>query len=176
VDWLTWLADRSREHEVFRHDLDRFGSARAQTNQECALYARVAELMLTYTTGQYLAAREQERPSPRHVTTYEVFGPHTDLVCITDFQPRIQANNDAIDVLAGGKRITFATEAEPVLRLFLSGNPANIEQVSQATKLNAASVAKTLVNEGICADLTPELSAGLADLVFDTRTSASLTD
>jgi hypothetical protein len=176
VDWLTWLADRSREHEVFRHDLDRFGSARAQSNQECALYARLTELMLTYTTNAYLAAREQERPSPRHVTTHEVFGPLTDLVCVTDFQPRIQTNDDTIDVLAGGKRITFATAAEPVLRLFLSGNPANIEQVSQVTKLNAAPVAQTLVNEGICADLTPELSAGLADLVFDTRTSASLTD
>lgn len=34
VDWLTWLADRSREDELFRHDLNRWGTSVERVAQE----------------------------------------------------------------------------------------------------------------------------------------------
>lgn len=65
-----------------------------------------------------------------------------------------------MDVIAVSKAITFAARAEPALRLLLSGNPANIERVSRATGVDAEALAKTLVDEGLCAELTEEPAAG----------------
>lgn len=62
--------------------------------------------------------------------------------------------------MAAGKEITFAAKAEPALRLLLSGNPANIQQVTETTGVNADVLARTLLDEGLCAELTEELAAG----------------
>lgn len=159
VDWLTWVVDRSREYEVFRHDLDRSGPPRDQ------LAALVPKLVAGYPQGAYLAARERERPSRRHVTTSGVFGPVTDVVCMTDFPPHIEASGSTVEVVAVGKELTFAARAEPALRLLLSGNPANIEQVTETTGVNADVLAQTLLDEGLCAELTSELAAGYLGMV-----------
>lgn len=158
VDWLTWVADRSREHEVFRQDLDRFGAPNDQ------LVDLVPKLLAGYPHDAYLAAREQERPSRRHVNTSGVFGPVTDVVCMTDFPPHIDVSEQIVTVVAAGKELTFAAKAEPALRLLLSGNPANIEEVAEASGIKAGVVASTLVKEGLCAELTAELAAGYAGL------------
>lgn len=116
VDWLAWLADQSREHEVFRHDLDRWGTPTERAEHTQRLLGKVTEFVTGCPQDTYLAAREQERPSRRHVATSGVFGPVTDV--------------------------------------------ANIEQVTQSTGVNADVLARTLLDEGLCAELTDELAAG----------------
>jgi hypothetical protein len=59
-----------------------------------------------------------------------------------------------------GKELTFAAKAEPALRLLLSGNPANIDQITETTGVNADVLARTLLNEGLCGELTDELAEG----------------
>lgn len=153
VDWLSWVADRSRADEAFRQDLDRDGSS-------AVLAKRVPQLLAQYPQEVFLTGREQERPSRRHVATAGVFGPVTDVVCMTDFPPRIDANGSTVEVVAVGKALTFAAKAESALRLLLSGNPANIQQVAETTGVNADVLARTLLDEGLCAELTDELAAG----------------
>lgn len=85
VDWMSWVADRSREREPFRHDLHRWGTQTERGDQEHALVAEMEQLLLDYPIQAYLAAREQQRPPPRHVDTGGVFGPPAAVVCVTDF-------------------------------------------------------------------------------------------
>jgi hypothetical protein len=58
--------------------------------------------------------------------------------------------------------MVFATKAEPVVRKLVSGNPVNIEQVTAETGIPAD--ARVLVDEGVCAELTPELADGFLQL------------
>jgi hypothetical protein len=173
VDWFSWVADRSRQQERFRIDLDRWGTTAEQAADAGYLLAAASALAAEHPQETYFAARERERPSRRHVSTSGIFGPLTDVVCVTDFPPRFEENGDTVDVVAVSKAITFAARAEPALRLLLSGNPANIERVARATGVNADALAKTLVDEGLCAELTEELAAGFVGLV-DTGSSPGL--
>lgn len=165
VDWLTWVADRSREKELFRHDLDRWGSPDDQLKKKRNLSDTICELLATYPIDIYLAAREQERPPPRHVATFGVFGPPTAVVCVTDFPPHVEPNGETVDVVAAGKKITFAAKATPALQRLLSGHPVDIEQTATTMGINAAVLAETLIREGVCAELTDELSSGYTGLI-----------
>lgn len=60
--------------------------------------------------------------------------------------------------------MVFAAKAEPVVRKLVSGNPVNIEQVTAETGIPADAVARVLVDEGVCAELTPELAGGFLQL------------
>lgn len=161
VDWLSWVADRSRAAEEFRRDLDREGSSAALTEL-------VPQLLAQYPQDVYLAGREQERPSRRHVSTSGAFGPITDVVCVTDFPPHIAANGSTVKVVAVGKELTFAAKAESALRPLLSGNPASIQQIADSTGVNAEVLARTLLDEGLCGELTDELAAGYVGVVSRT--------
>jgi hypothetical protein len=165
VDWLTWVADQSRQQEVFRHDLDRWGNPADQVEQARRLLATLPDLIADHSQETYLVAREQERPSRRHVITSGAFGPPTDVVCVTDFPPHVEMNGDTVDVVAAGKVIKFAAKAEPALRLLLSGNPVNIEQATATTGLNTDVLANALLDRGICAELTNDLASGYTGLV-----------
>lgn len=166
VDWLSWIADRAREQELFRLDLDRWGCPGEHVAAAKDLAVAVPNLVASYPQEAYLAAREAERPSHRHVSTSGVFGPPTNVFCVADFPPKFVANGDGtIDVVAVGKIHAFAARAEPALRLLLSGNPANVEEVSQLTGVDAGVLAQNLVDKGVCAELTDELAAGFAGLV-----------
>jgi hypothetical protein len=156
VDWMSWLADQARQDVAFRHDLDRWNGPDER------LQRRVTELAAQYPEAAYLTAREQERPLRRRVVTSGVFSLITDVVCLTDFPPHITADGSVVRVIAVGKGLTFAGRAEPALRMLLSGYPATIEQVTEVTGVNAAVLAKTLLDEGMCAELTNELAAGYA--------------
>jgi hypothetical protein len=92
----------------------------------------------------------------------------TDVVCVTDFPPHIDANGSTVKVVAVGKELTFATKAESALRPLLSGNPANIQQIADTTGVNADVLAKTLLDEGLCGELTDELAAGYIGVVSRT--------
>lgn len=165
VDWLTWLADHSREFEPFRHDLDRWGFKSASCSDAARLRGEFEELLRRFSPGVYLSARENEQLSSRHISTHNVFGPPMSVVCATEFPPSISCVGDTIEVLAAGKRLTLASRAEPALRRLLSGHPENVAQVSAETGLNAALLAEALIAEGVCAELTAELAAGYHGLV-----------
>lgn len=156
VDWLSWLADQARQDVEFRRDLDRWNACDGRLEQ------RVTELAERFPQAAYLAAREQERSPRRRVVTSSAFGPITDVVCLTDFPPHITVDGATVRVIAAGKELTFAGRAEPALRALLSGNPANIEQVTAATGVNAGVLATTLLGAGLCAELTGDLAVGYA--------------
>ncbi len=104
VDWLTWLADRSREHEVFRHDLIRY-SPQEQHAQAEALAEAACRLVTSAAPEEFLAVREQQQPPPRRVCTRGVFGPPAAVACVTDFPPRLHhSSGDTIIVLSAGKK------------------------------------------------------------------------
>lgn len=165
VDWLTWVADRSREREPFRHDLDRWNGPGALVDQQQRLVTEVSQLLADYPIADYLAVRERERHPPRHVATRGVFGPPTAVVCVADFRPNVEHRGETIEVYAAGKKITFARRAEPALAPLLSGHPVDLAEVTQATGVEAAAVAGPLLKEGVCAELTEALSSGCTGLV-----------
>ena len=165
VDWVSWVADRSREREPFRRDLDRWRTPADRARQEDELVAGIAQLLADYPSAAYLAARERERQPPRHVATGAVFGPPQAVVCVTDFPPHIEIRNQEVDVLAAGKKITFAARAEPALRQLLAGQPVELATVTTTTGIDAAVLAESLIKEGVCAELTEALSSGYTGMI-----------
>ncbi|MFX0576914.1 JmjC domain-containing protein [Nocardia nepalensis] len=164
VDWMSWVADRSREREPFRHDLHRWETS-DRAAQEDGLVAGMAQLLADYPISAYLAAREHERQPPRHVATGGVFGPPQAVVCLTDFSPRIEVRGQEVDVLAAGKKMIFAAQAEPALRLLLAGHPIDLATVTATTGIDAVVLAESLIKEGVCAELTVALSSGYTGMI-----------
>lgn len=164
VDWLTWLADRSREDELFRHDLDRWDSPDEWATQEEMLAAAESRLVASRFPSDFLAAREYEQPPHRQVATGGIFGAPSAVVCVTEFPPRLERHGETIDVLAAGKKITFAAKAIPPLCRLLSGQPVGLAETTAACGVDAAILANVLVTEGICAELTSELLSGYTGL------------
>lgn len=164
VDWLTWLADRSRENEVFRHDLVRYDPQERQAQAQTL--ADAARCLLTSASPEeFLAVREQQQPPPRRVCTYGVFGPPAAVACVTDFPPRLHRCGDSITVFSAGKQITVAARAEPALRMLLCGKPVYLDAVSDAAVVDAVKLADVLLEEGLCTEVTDELLSGYTGLI-----------
>ncbi|MGH3813538.1 MAG: JmjC domain-containing protein, partial [Pseudonocardiaceae bacterium] len=163
ADWPAWLADRSRENEVFRHDLIRY-SPQEQHAQAEALAEAACRLVTSASPEEFLAAREQQQPPPRQVRTRGVFGSPAAVACVTDFPPLLHQCGDTITVLGAGKKITVATKAEPALRMLLCGQPMDLATVSAAAGVNAARLAEVLIEEGLCTEVTDELLSGYTGL------------
>jgi cupin superfamily protein len=166
VHWLNWLADQSRQNELFRHDVDRLGPADARADQQLAFADGAMGLVATRSIAEFLAAREQQQPAARHVTTHSLFGTPAEVVCMTEFPPDIHRTDEAVTVRAAGKEITFAARAWSALEPLLSGRPVSVEQLTTQTKVDAAMLAAVLLEEGICAELTRELASGYAGLLM----------
>ncbi|MDX3801344.1 JmjC domain-containing protein [Streptomyces sp. AK04-3B] len=160
ANWLSWLGDWCRENEVFRHDLDRRHEAGSQ-----ALTDAAARLIVERPPTEYLAAYEQAMPVARHVPFLHAFGQLHAVVCTTHFPPQIRDGGETVEVLASGKKLTFAAKAMPSLRLLLSGRPVDLEQAVPVVGAEVVDVAEVLVKEEMCAQLTPELSSGYTGLV-----------
>lgn len=157
VDYLTWVADRSREHEAFRRDLARTGAVPG-------LRELVSDLLDTYPEPEYLAARERERPPRRRVNTGGVFGPLTNVICLTDFPPQIVDDGEDVVVRTAGSDIVFAGAARPLLAELVSGMPVDLAKTAIDTGLPldvVTGAAHMLVDAGVCAELTAELALGL---------------
>jgi hypothetical protein len=165
VDYLSWLADQSREQELFRHDLDRWGTGEERAAQQLALTDDAVRLVATRSVEDYLAARQQQYPSARHVATHGLFGTPSSVVCMTEFPPETVDTGEHLVVRAAGKEITFAQAALPALEMLLGGGPVHVATVTALTRVNAASLADVLVEEDICAEVTPELAAGYTGLL-----------
>lgn len=164
VDWLTWLADHSCEDELFRHDLDRWGGPDERATREDELATAASRLAVSRSPSDFLAAREYEQPPHRQVATFGIFGAPAAVVCVTEFPPRLEERGETVDVLAAGKKITFAAKTAPALHSLLSGHPIGLAETTAATGVDAAILADVLITEGICAELTPELFSGYTGL------------
>lgn len=160
ASWLAWLGDWCREQEIFRHDLDRRQEAGSTDLTEAAV-----QLIRERSSADFLAAYEQEVALPRHVPFLDIFGSLDAVVCTTHFPPRIHELGETVDVVASGKKLTFAAKALPALRLLLSGRPVVLEQAITDAGSEVADIAEILVKEELCAVLTPELSLGYTGLV-----------
>ncbi|MEV5382050.1 cupin domain-containing protein [Streptomyces sp. NPDC052721] len=161
ASWLAWLADWCREDEVFRYDLDRTQGAGSSE----PLIEAAGRLIKERTPTDFLAAYEEETTLPRHVPFLDVLGPLDAVVCTTHFAPRLRECGEAVDVVASGKKLTFATKALPALRLLLSGRPVPLDRAATVVGAEVTEVAEILVKEELCAVLTPELSSGYTGLV-----------
>ncbi|MFE7464401.1 JmjC domain-containing protein [Streptomyces sp. NPDC057499] len=165
VSWLAWLADWSRQEEIFRHDLDRWGSPDQQQDQQRRLTAAATRLIDTRDPAVFLRHREEEAPPGRHVPFLDIFGPLEAAVCVTDFPPKVTEGGKTVVVEAAGKKLTFAAKALPGLQALLSGHPVRLDETTHSMAAELKDLAKILVREELCASLTPELSSGYTGLV-----------
>ncbi|MFE4756580.1 JmjC domain-containing protein [Streptomyces mirabilis] len=160
ASWLAWLADWCREHEIFRHDLDRWHGTGTDALTEAA-----AQLVSERPLADFLDAYEQATTLPRHVPFLDILGSLDAVVCTTHFPPQIQEHGGTVDIVASGKKLTLAAKALPALRLLLSGKPVELEQAAAVAGAEVTEVAEILVEEELCAVLTPELFSGYTGLV-----------
>jgi hypothetical protein len=166
VHWLNWLADHARTHEAFRHDLPRWSAPGEQTDHRRELNQAAAQLIADTPWPDYMNAREEQAPAARHVTTRGVFGPPTEVVCITELPPTLSRDDNAVTVRAAGKDITCTAAAWTALQPLLSGRPVAIDKLTTEASADAAALAKVLIDEGICAELTPDLAAGYRGMLM----------
>ncbi|MBF9071882.1 JmjC domain-containing protein [Streptacidiphilus fuscans] len=160
VNWAAWLADQCRADEAFRADLNHWEWGGQQEH----LVQALADLASAMPPAEFLAARERERSAARHVPHLGIFGePHT-VVCVSEFEPVINTIGHTVDVIASGKKLTFAAKALPALRLLLSGHPVDIATAAPDTGVDVARLAEILIKEEICTALTSELSSGYTEL------------
>lgn len=163
VDWVNWLADQARDDVLFRHDLGRHDDP---DGHAAALAEGVSGLAAALPPEKFLATRRRAQRSPRHLSTFSVFGPPERVVCICEFEPELEiADDGSVSVVAAGRRIRFAARALPALRLLLSGQPVAVTEVAAATGIDAATVAEILLRENICAEAGPDLSSGYTGLL-----------
>ncbi|MGR3938487.1 JmjC domain-containing protein [Streptomyces sp. BRA346] len=160
ASWLAWLADWGREREIFRHDLDR----RHGPDNEALIEAATA-LVGERSPTDFLTAYEQETTLPRHVPYLDILGPLDAVVCTTHFPPRVVEKGETVEVVAAGKKLTLTAKALPALRLLLSGRPVPLERAAAVVGADVTELAEILVEEELCAVLTPELSSGYTGLV-----------
>ncbi len=160
ASWLAWLADRCREHELFRHDLDRWHGLDSEALTEAATM-----LVGERSPVDFLTAYEQETALPRHVPFLDILGPLDGVVCTTHFPPRVMENGETVDVVAAGKKLILTVKALPALRTLLSGRPVLLERAAAVVGAEVMELAEILVKEELCAVLTPELSSGYTGLV-----------
>lgn len=165
VSWLEWLGDWCRQDSSFRLDLDRWGSQTDVAAQRSTLIDAAAQLIGSRSPADYLASRERETPSARHLPpAVTLFGAPAAVACITEFPPLIDIDGETAVVVAAGKRLTFAARALPALRLLLSGNPVDLAEARTETGIDAAALAEILIKEDLCVALTPESSSGYTAL------------
>lgn len=165
VNWLAWVADQARKSEVFRHDLNGNVTAEQQERRWDNLAEFAAGLAAEHSVEEFLLGHRDEFAAARHIQTRGVFGQPEAVVCITGMPPRFERDDDGVAVIAAGKRIVFAERALPALYLLLSGAPAELDDVENATGLKIGKLVDVLLEEELCAELTPELRSGYTGLV-----------
>jgi Cupin superfamily protein len=164
VHWLTWLTDNARRSELFRENLDR---ADAAGDQVLKLVGEIMSLAETYDPRDYLRAREIEHGASRYVPALGIFGAPESVVCVSEFPPRIETHDHAIEVFVAARKVSFAPAAQPALDALLSGAPVHLDTLASTTGLNIQRMVDVLLEEQICAPLTLELFSGYTGLVTD---------
>lgn len=165
VNWLAWVADQARRTEVFRHDLNSDVTPEEHQHRWDHLADVAVDLIGQHSVQDFLRSHEQEMAAGRHITTRGVFGPPSAVVCTTALRPQFEREGNTVAVTAAGKRIVFADRALRALQLLLSGAPADLDAVESSTGLDISKIVDVLLEEELCAELTPELRSGYTDLV-----------
>ncbi|MGH3693324.1 MAG: JmjC domain-containing protein [Pseudonocardiaceae bacterium] len=169
VDWLAWVADRSREEELFRRDLIRSGTSGGRAIQDDALTSTAGALLSQWSPEKFLARREQESIRTRVVPALTALDESGSIVCVTEFPPQMSKVGEHVLLVAAGKKLTFKRAAVPALRKLVSGDPVQVGKVSAETGVDARRLGDVLIQEGICAQLTEELSSGYTGLITSER-------
>lgn len=161
VDWLTWLADESRRQLLFRQDLVRSDSQQQRERQD-NLADAATKMVAAKDYMNFLAARERLRPAARHIQSRNIFGPPAKVVCITEFPPQVEDRGETVTVAGAGRYIEFGSSMKPALEALLSGKPVSIAELDVTANADVSAVVTTLLDEELCAEVTPELEAAYA--------------
>lgn len=157
VTWANFLSDAARADEDFRMDLERSDG----TADGAVLAAKLTDLAREYDPKRYLAELRANTPPARHMPHIPVFGPLEYVAAVTEFEPVITPSGDTVQVVGGGKRLTFHGRAEPGLRSLLSGHPVRLTDNDD----DLTPLAEHLIQEGLCAPLTAESLSAYTGLV-----------
>ncbi|MFI6808263.1 JmjC domain-containing protein [Streptomyces luteogriseus] len=157
VTWANFLSDAARADEDFRIDLERSDG----TADGAVLAAKLTDLAREYDPKRYLAELRANTPPARHMPHIPVFGPLEYVVAVTEFEPVITPSGDTVQVVGGGKRLTFHGRAEPGLRSLVSGHPVCLTDNDE----DLTTLAEHLIQEGLCAPLTAESLSAYTGLV-----------
>lgn len=157
VTWANFLSDAARADEDFRTDLERSDD----TVDGDVLATKLTDLAREYDPKRYLAELRANTPPARHMPHIPVFGPLQYTAAVTEFEPVITPSGDTVQVVGGGKRLTFHSRAEPALRSLLSGHPVRLTDDDQ----DLTTLAEHLIQEGLCAPLTAESLSAYTELV-----------
>ncbi len=164
MDWLRDLTERACRLELFRHDLAAGIDPQALVQAFVALAeqhppAEFARSGTGFLDRSGVGFRENQR-----VITRGAFGPPAAVVCVTDFPPRIVSTDDTVTVTSADCRLTLPAVAGPALRLLLSGTPVNVAEVAELTRIDTYALAETLMEAGLCVEVTEALASGYAAL------------
>ncbi|MFE2551962.1 JmjC domain-containing protein [Streptomyces sp. NPDC059355] len=164
MDWLRALTERANHVELFRHDVSRDTDPRDLVRLLTALAeqyppAAFAQAQPMFLDRGGLGLRENQR-----VITRGVFGPATDVACLTEFRPRLTAAGDTVTVTSAGRSLTFPAQARPALDALLSGLPVQVAELGARTGLDVAAYAQTLLDAGLCVEVTDALAAAYSAL------------
>lgn len=159
VTWIQHLADAARAETLLRTDLELPDIDDDERDRQ--LVAAMQALATTHSATRYLADFRTSTPPARHVPHVAAFGPIPKAVAMTEFEPVISLEGDAVAVRGGGKKLTFAPRAHHALKVLLSGHPVDLHTAGPAER----ELAQHLIKEGLCAPLTDELSSGYTELV-----------
>nr|WP_255720691.1 cupin domain-containing protein [Frankia sp. Cj5] len=165
VDWLSWVADRARDLEIFRRDLSRFGSSDEREDEKARLEAAAADLIRTYPPAAFLAVRERCQPSARHAPPLPMSQEADVVICVSEFAPHVERESPDLVIYTSGRKIIVREKAAPALAFLLSGCPVDLDKASAETGIDLRPLARILVREEICIALTEELSSGYTGLV-----------
>jgi hypothetical protein len=157
VTWANFLSDAARADEEFRTDLERSDGTAAGD----VLATKLTDLAREYDPKRYLAELRANTPPARHLPHIPVFGALEYVAAVTEFEPVITPSGDTVQVVGGGKRLTFHGRAEPGLRSLLSGHPVRLTDDDQDLTM----LAEHLIQEGLCAPLTADSLSAYTGLV-----------
>jgi Cupin superfamily protein len=159
ISWIQSLADDARAETLLRTDLERLDGD--DDERDAALTAALSELAGRHSPTRYLADVRTATAPARHVPYVSVLGPISGVVAVTEFEPVIALEDDSVAVHGGGKKLSFAPRAHQPLKTLLSGQPVRLHGASAL----ARDLANHLIEQGLCAPLTDDLSSGYTGLV-----------
>jgi len=129
VDLVGWLADQLRAEEALRADLPRFGSGGDRARLAEQLRATVAALLTPDVVDRFLTDRDAHAPAqarlglPWSATADPIPDGEASLVRFLAPRAVLQRGEGTVVLLAGGRRLTFAAAAGPVLAALVDGGP-----------------------------------------------------
>jgi ribosomal protein L16 Arg81 hydroxylase len=153
VDLVSWLADQLRADELFRSDLPRFATAEQRRERAAALRAGLLRLLDDDTVDRFLTDRDVQAPThPRPGLPWSATAdllPADDNIEVRLLAPRavLTREEGAVVLAAGGRRLTFAEAAEPVLAALLPGLPRSISDLVGAVPSLDRGTVRSLLGE-----------------------------